>query len=282
MIQWYGDTRRVHARWYKYQANKKSFVTRGMCRWHALVPDCRCGSLLLVEHLAHPKCPSKALSEELLLAWSACDSDSWLCPRQHAKVRDDEMEGSLTSTRRIVHNLHPVVSSPDLIMPSRPEAPFTLLARSRLAEICAGHSWASRASALCWVSSESKSYSDTLDACSTSYHEVTQCDLIAKLLRYKGLDCKKKSWQSPWSTQGELCGCCCLASLLTFQWHSIHINTCWINLDPFGLVIAAWLMWGFVSSKWVREISVIPWISSFGVCPWISSFGVTSENWTLH
>lgn len=32
------------------------------------------------------------------------------------------MEGSLTSTRRIVHNLHPVVSSPDLIMPRRPEA----------------------------------------------------------------------------------------------------------------------------------------------------------------
>lgn len=42
------------------------------------------------------------------------------------------MEGSLTSTRRIVHNLHPVVSSPDLIMPSRPEAPFTLLARNPL------------------------------------------------------------------------------------------------------------------------------------------------------
>lgn len=51
------------------------------------------------------------------------------------------------------------------------------------------------------------------------------------------LDCKKNLWQSPWSTQGKLGGCCCLASLLTFQWHSIHINTCWINLGPFGLVI---------------------------------------------
>ena len=44
-----------------------------------------------------------------------------------------ETEGSLTGTRRIVHNLHPVVSSPDLIMPRRSTLsgkPFTACPQS--------------------------------------------------------------------------------------------------------------------------------------------------------
>ncbi len=241
----------------------------------ASVPDCKCGSLLLVEHLARPKCPSKALTEELLVAWLWFRFVTVSKPTRQSKGRKEaspapgelfiiSIQWSVAQTwschvvRKLIHCL-----------------PAIDWLRS-LAEICAGHSWASRARALpkprdakIAMSSESKSYSDNVDACFRSYR-------LQYTMWYVAIQrtCKKNSWRSPWSTHGELGGCCCPASLLTFQWqHLIQFGS--IDLYLFGLELCC------LTHVGIREFEVssiyfdVPVIS-------ISSFGVTSENWTLH